>query len=221
MELMTTIYLDESGDLGWKFDADFKRGGSSRYLTIAATVIKHQKDEPKLERVIRGFYKSRKRALKNELKSTDLSSKERALFAAKLVEIKISNEEIKFFSMTVKKENANDSFRAHPNGLYNYMVKLLLLNEMSDHDEVNFIPDARTVSVELKNSLNDYLRTELAGLGASTKLNTTPWESKNSLSLQFVDALANIIWSRHEYDQSKHYELISSCVQSHQLYFHN
>ena len=218
---MTTIYLDESGDLGWKFDADYKRGGSSRYLTIAAAVIKHQKDEPKLERVIRGFYKSRKRASKNELKSTDLSSKEWALFATKLVEIKTSSNQINFFSMTVKKENVNDGFKAHPNGLYNYMVKLLLLSEMSKHEEVNFIPDARTVSVELKNSLNDYLRTELAGLGASTKLNTTPWESKNSLGLQFVDALANIIWSRHEYGQSKHYELISSYVQGHHLYFHS
>ena len=221
LELMTTIYLDESGDLGWKFDADYKRGGSSRYLTIAAAVIKHQKDEPKLERVIRGFYKSRKRASKNELKSTDLSSKERALFATKLVEIKTSSNQINFFSMTVKKENVNDGFKAHPNGLYNYMVKLLLLSEMSKHEEVNFIPDARTVSVELKNSLNDYLRTELAGLGASTKLNTTPWESKNSLGLQFVDALANIIWSRHEYGQSKNYELISSYVQGHHLYFHS
>jgi hypothetical protein len=218
---MTTIYLDESGDLGWKFDAPFKRGGSSRYLTIAAAVISNQKDEPKIERVIRGFYKSRKRAPKNELKSTDLSSKERGLFTAKLVEIRTSCEEIKFFSMTVKKENVIDSFRAHPNGLYNYMVKLLLLTEMSKHEEINFIPDARTVSVELKNSLNDYLRTELAGLGANTKLNTTPWESKNSLGLQFVDTLANIIWSRHEYDQPKHYELISSCVQGHHLYFHN
>lgn len=99
---MTTIYLDESGDLGWKFDAPFKRGGSSRYLTIAAAVISNQKDEPKIERVIRGFYKSRKRAPKNELKSTDLSSKERGLFTAKLVEIRTSCEEIKFFSMTVK-----------------------------------------------------------------------------------------------------------------------
>ena len=123
--------------------------------------------------------------------------------------------------MTVKKENANDSFRAHPNGLYNYMVKLLLLNEMSKHEEVNFIPDARTVSVELKNTLNDYLRTELAGQGANTRLNTTPWESKNSFGLQFVDALANIVWSRHEYDQPKHYDLISSYIQSHHLYFHN
>lgn len=218
---MTTIYLDESGDLGWKLDAPFKRGGSSRYLTIAAAVISNQKDEPKIERVIRGFYKSRKRAQKNELKSTDLSSKERGLFAAKLVEIRTSCEEIKFFSMTVKKENVIDSFRVHPNGLYNYMVKLLLLTEMSKHKEVNFVPDARTVSVELKNSLNDYLKTELAGLGASTKLNTTPWESKNSLGLQFVDALANIIWSSHEYDQPKHYELISSYIQGHQLYFHN
>jgi hypothetical protein len=27
------IYLDESGDLGWSFDAPFRRDGSSRNLT--------------------------------------------------------------------------------------------------------------------------------------------------------------------------------------------
>jgi hypothetical protein len=33
------IYLDESGELGWKFDAPYRKGGSSRYLTIASLVI--------------------------------------------------------------------------------------------------------------------------------------------------------------------------------------
>lgn len=216
---MTIIYLDESGDLGWKFDADYKRGGSSRYLTIAAAVIKEHKNENKLERVIRGFYKARRRASKNELKSTDLSTKERASFAMKLVEINDSDAQIKFFTMTVRKQGVNASFKAHPNGLYNYMIKLLLLSEMGKHEEIHFIPDARTVSVEFKNSLNDYLRTELAALDTGTKLMTTPWESKNSLGLQFVDTLANIVWSRHEYGQSKHYDVISPAVQTHHLYF--
>lgn len=194
---MTTIYLDESGDLGWKFSAAYKRGGSSRYLTIAAAVIQNLTIESKLERVIRGFYKARKRNLQSELKSTELSSKERSLFSAKLVEIQTSCSQIKFLSITVKKEKVHDGFRMHPNGLYNYMVKLLLLHEMAKFPEINFIPDARTVSVELKNSLNDYLKTELAAIGGNTKLNTTPWESKFSLGLQFVDTLANIIWSSH------------------------
>ncbi|CAJ0780588.1 DUF3800 domain-containing protein [Ralstonia chuxiongensis] len=34
-----TIYLDESGCLGWKLDAPYQRGGSSRHFTLAAAVI--------------------------------------------------------------------------------------------------------------------------------------------------------------------------------------
>ncbi|MBF4102116.1 DUF3800 domain-containing protein [Gallibacterium anatis] len=41
--MQISVYLDESGDLGWKFDAPYRQGGSSRYLTIAAIVINHDK----------------------------------------------------------------------------------------------------------------------------------------------------------------------------------
>ncbi|MGH9690222.1 MAG: DUF3800 domain-containing protein [Candidatus Acidiferrales bacterium] len=37
------IYLDESGDLGWSFDAPFRNGGSSRHLTIAALCVPSEK----------------------------------------------------------------------------------------------------------------------------------------------------------------------------------
>jgi hypothetical protein len=33
------VYLDESGDLGWVFNLDYRRGGSSRYLTIAYIIM--------------------------------------------------------------------------------------------------------------------------------------------------------------------------------------
>ena len=51
----TTIYLDESGDLGFSFALPYRSGGSSRYLTIGSlcvpTAIKHA---PK--RLVRDLY---------------------------------------------------------------------------------------------------------------------------------------------------------------------
>ena len=37
--MQVSVYLDESGDLGWKFDAPYRCGGSSRYLTISAIIF--------------------------------------------------------------------------------------------------------------------------------------------------------------------------------------
>lgn len=40
------IYLDESGDTGWKFELPYRNGGSSRYLTIAALIAPSEKRIP-------------------------------------------------------------------------------------------------------------------------------------------------------------------------------
>ncbi|WP_042876163.1 DUF3800 domain-containing protein [Cupriavidus necator] len=140
-----TIYLDESGCLGWQLGAPYQRGGSSWHFTLA--------------------------------------------------------------------------FRAHPNGLYNYMAKLLLLDVMAEHDAVCFIPDARSLKTELKHALHDYLRTELAVRGAMTKLQTTPWESKDCLALQFTDILAGIVWAHHEFGNSVAYRAASQAIRQKTLFF--
>ena len=51
--------------------------------------------------------------------------------------------------------------RQDPNKLYNYMVKLLLLEQMAKHDRVTFTPDPRSIKVDIGNSLHDYFQTEL------------------------------------------------------------
>ncbi|WP_250481193.1 DUF3800 domain-containing protein [Caballeronia sp. GAOx1] len=172
-----TIYLDESGCLGWKLDQPYLHGGSSRYFTLAAVVIPDGK-EPVLNRVIRGVYKRRGRNPSNELKSVSMSSGERERFADAIADIRLRHPDIYFRTITVKKERVNAAFRRHPNGLYNYMVKLLLLDVMSRHATVSFIPDARSLKLELRHGLHDYLVTELAPLG-ETMLQTTPWESRD------------------------------------------
>ena len=49
------IYVDESGDLGWNFSAPYRRGGSSRYLTVAAFCVPSSKKHiPK--RAVRNLY---------------------------------------------------------------------------------------------------------------------------------------------------------------------
>lgn len=215
---MTTIYLDESGDLGWKFDSPYQQGGSSRYLTLAAAVVPDGL-ECHLRRVVRGFYKQRGRSPRNELKSVQLSRKERAIFARKATELDQQFFGLRFLSITVRKEQVNPPFREHPNGLYNYMTKLLLLGEFARHDQVHFIPDARSIRVELRLALDDYLRTELAILNSSTRLVTTPMESKNSLELQFCDILASTVWAYHEFDETEHYDKVRRCIDSKKLFF--
>lgn len=215
---MATIYLDESGDLGWKFDSQYQRGGSSRYLTLAAVVVPDGLDHH-LGRVVRGFYKKRKRSCRNELKSVELSRDERTVYARKLIELGCRFPELRFLSITVRKERVNQQFRDHPNGLYNYMAKLLLIDEFAKHDHVSFMPDERSVRIELRHAMDDYLRTELAIRNAKTRLTTTPLSSKNSLELQFCDIFAGIVWSRHEFCGSEHYLTIEKRIQAKTLFF--
>ncbi|MGI4856816.1 MAG: DUF3800 domain-containing protein [Janthinobacterium lividum] len=152
----TTIYLDESGCLGWKFDQPYKQGGSSRFFTLAAAVVPNDAD-PVLSRVMRGLYKKRKRRTSSELKSVSLKSGERVRFANSLHAICQSRADVLFTAITVRKENVNQAFRRSPNGLYNFMTKLLLLDVMAEYDSVAFIPDVRSIKVEFKHDLHQYL----------------------------------------------------------------
>ncbi len=195
---MVCIYLDESGDLGWSLEQPHNRGGSSRFLTLAAVIVPPHKTHY-ITRVIRNLYKARNRPKSHELKSLELRPHERATFARELVAIHTRHPDIQFTAITVAKSAVNQAFRKHPNGLYNYMTKLMLLDKMGRYDQVDFIPDARSVKIELKHAFHDYLRTALAEQGFDTSLTTTPQESRDHFEIQFADILAALVWSHFEY----------------------
>ena len=70
---------------------------------------------------------------------------------------------IKYFAITVKKENVQEHIRKDSNKLYNYMTRLLLLDELCGYDSVRIAPDPRSIKVASGNSMHDYL-VQLYGL---------------------------------------------------------
>ncbi len=84
---MAIIYVDESGDLGWSFDAPYRHGGSSRYLTIAATLVSSEmKHHPK--RLIKSLYSRLKTPAGAEVKWSGIGEPDRLWLAGEMAALK-------------------------------------------------------------------------------------------------------------------------------------
>ena len=214
------IYLDESGDLGWKFDSPYRKGGSSRYLTIASLVTsKSKKHLPK--RLIKKLYTKFKWPTNIEKKWADMSLTEHVWFSKKANELQAKYpNNIRYISITVKKENVQDHIKNDANKLYNYMIGLSLLSEMSKHENVVFMPDPRSIKVESGNSLHDYLQTKLwFDLNTKTVLKTIPCDSATSRNVQFTDMLSGVIQGHFEDDNSQPWSELRTRISYKTLFF--
>lgn len=214
------IHVDESGDLGWKFDKPYRQGGSSRYLTIASLCVDRSKKHiPK--RVIREMYTKFRWSPGVERKWSDMDPSERSWFAKKAAEIEEEYRGlVKYISITVRKENVQKHIRRDANKLYNYMIGLSLLKEMSLHDDVHLFPDARGIKVGSGNSLHDYLQTKLwFDKGATTDLKTTPCDSSANRNIQFADMISGVVQGHFEDGNSQPWELLRSQISYKTLFF--
>lgn len=213
------IYLDESGDLGWTFDAPYRSGGSSRYLTIAALCVPVEKSHlPK--RLIKKLYQKSNWPVGEEKKWALMQESEKTKFANLANVLCNEHGDISLKSITVKKENVSEHIRQDGNKLYNYMIKFLLLQYMKSYDVVTLVPDPRSIKVKSGNSLHDYLQTELWFTEkSSTKLITTPTDSKHCYNLQFADMVSGIVQSRHEDNKNSPFQIIAKKIDCKTLYF--
>ena len=157
----------------------------------------------------------------SEKKWSEMSLIERTWFAKKANELKIQHQaDIKYISITVKKENVQNHIRSDANKLYNYMIGLSLLQEMSCHEKVTFVPDPRSIKTKSGNSLHDYLQTQLwFEKEASTILTTKPCDSASSLNLQFSDMLSGIVQGHFEDNNSKPWEKLRTNISYIPLFF--
>ena len=214
------IYLDESGDLGWRFDEPYRHGGSSRYLTIASLVVAPQKKHlPK--RLIKSLYTKFRWHPGKEKKWSEMKPRERECFAEKAAQLRDRHAAaIRYMSITVRKANVQQHIRVDPNKLYNYMIGLSLLNEMSRHQKIGFMPDPRSIKTESGNSLHDYLQIKLwFDKQVTTTLETRPINSSSSLNIQFADMLAGIVQGHFEDGNSRPWQLLRKQISFKTLFF--
>lgn len=220
---MVAIYLDESGDLGWTFTAPYGKGGSSRTLTIASVLCPKEKTKY-LNRIVAGFYKTRKRPFSNELKSYDLSSKEKEQFIKQLLKLYIDHPDIKLISITVNKKRVKSKLRNDPNALYNYMVKTMLLDHLCKYKHIDFMPDSRCEKVNVGWNLEIYLKQMLAECAQlndieNESLNIKPFDSRTTKELQFIDFYAGLIWSKYEFKDTRIDQYLDVVTPSNELLF--
>ena len=214
------IYLDESGDLGWSLSLPYQKGGSSRYLVIAAVIvpethIKH------VERLIRQLYNTFDWPVRKEKKWVDMTAKARHTFAEATANLLNKHSpHIRCMAIVVCKAGVTELRRKHANLLYNFMTKNLLLEEMSQHRMVNLVPDARSIKAESGNTFQDYLQTELLYTAeADTTLHCRHTDSASCKEIQFADMLAGAIGSFHEWGQVEPYNLLKDRVLIKKLFF--
>jgi len=213
------VYLDESGDLGWKFDAPYTLEGSSRYLAIAFIVSpKALSKYPK--RIVSNLYKKYKILPGKEKKGSSLGENQKNFVVRKTIEMLEKHPEISIHSITVLKTKVMTHIREDPNKLYNFMIGLVLPEAVKDAPKVDVFPDPRTIKVKSGNSLVDYLQIKLwFYLNVSTRLHWHNVISKNSKGIQYADWIAYIIWSKYEYGNSEETNLLLPHISSKTLFF--
>ena len=216
---MLTVYLDESGDLGWNFSLPYRSGGSSRFLTIASLCVPPAKKHlPK--RLIKRLYERFNWPRNVEIKWSGMPEPARAEFARTAATMCAANPDICLHSITVRKENVKAHIRQDSNKLYNYMIRLSLLDRMAAHEAVTLIPDPRSIKVQSGNSLPDYLQIELWFMkSVKTLLSCVPIESHNSANLQFADMLAGLVQSRYEDSEFRYFRVLARNIRTTTLYF--
>ena len=149
-----------------------------------------------------------------------MTKEERIMFAKEAFKLRAKHPDIKYFSITVSKEKVQKHIRDDGNKLYNYMIKLSLIEEMKCYDVVEFIPDPRSIKVESGNILHDYLQTLLwFDHDSITQLLTTPQDSAANLNVQFADMLSGVIQNHFEDLNTGAWKELSSMISFKKLYF--
>ncbi|AVQ08006.1 TPA: DUF3800 domain-containing protein [Xanthomonas vasicola pv. zeae] len=213
------FYVDESGDLGWSFGLPYGAGGSSRYLVISGLSMPRS-DDHRPERVMKNVYKGSKWDHKKEKKWIQAPKKSRLHFAQEALQLSNNCSNVQYYAIVVKKEKVATHLRDDGNKLYNYMIKLMLVDEMAKHAKVNFIPDPRSIKVESGNSMHDYLSIWLGfELRVATTLITQTIESKHSKNLQFADFMSGVVHSHFEFGRSEYFNLLSPKIAIKKLFF--
>lgn len=212
-------YLDESGDLGFKFTAPYRNGGSSRHLTIAFFICPIEKRKL-LKRIVVKTYNKYKFSPSVEIKGSSLSTIMKEDVATKVVGLLNRNPDISIHSITVNKENTPLIARNDANLLYYYMLRLALINSIDTYPSVELIRDNRTVKTQANYSLIDYLRTTLVfEHSSSTILHDKPSDSKQFKNLMLADWMNNIIFGHYEDGNSSPFNILAGKLRNQTLYF--
>lgn len=213
------LFIDESGDLGWTFNAPYGNGGSSRYLTIAMILCPRDKTK-----IINRFARDMRIKLGlnsgHEIKGSAIPIINKELIANGMLKILNDNSDINLLSITTYKQNVMPHIRSDSNKLYNYMIRWCAGKLMANFVSVELCRDEKGIKVKSGNALVDYIQTELWFTHKSQVIVTdNPVISHNNYNIQCVDWMAHAVWNHYERQNSLMYNILKPKLNDIKLYF--
>lgn len=212
---MWHLFLDESGDLGFRFDET----DCSRYLTIAVLAVSQPSAtkairsavKKTLKRKVNGGKKGRKRP-EEELKGTDTAIEVKKYFY-RLIE----GERFGIYAMTLNKRRVFEELQGPAktkDRLYNF-VAARVVGQLPFHlapDAVNLTVDRSKGKLGIKD-FDSYIETHLHGqLDPRAKLFINHRDSKEDLGLSAADLFSWGVFRRRERDDSEWYDVFAKHV---------
>jgi len=209
----TFIYLDESGDLGFK-------KGSTKYFVISFIAM-DTKTNLLLKRKIKKVKEKHKIRKDIEIKGSKSNHSLRTDVLKEICSLPID-----IYSITTKKQGINKSLRKDTNIFYNYMVNLILVPyiERSKISNLCLIADLRINKVSKGMRFGDYLKYKLFFENSlyKIKLEIEYLDSRTSYGLQAVDFIANSIFKSYEQSDDRYCRVLrGSIIEDKHLYFNS
>jgi hypothetical protein len=214
-----TVFLDESGDLGWKFDSLYRQGGSSRYLSLGYLILPTGKEYIP-SRLVTHVYKKYKISPSTEKKGKDFTLNQKQYVAQEVVQMLQNNPDFRMGAITVMKEKVNPHIRLDGNKLYNYMIKRSVLDHIQTSPKVQLVRDERTIKVESGNSCIDYLQITLwFEYLVGTEIVDLPRPSHKNKNIILIDWITNLVWSRYEDNELAPFNILNPHLKNQTLFF--
>ncbi len=205
---MIYIYMDESGDLGFK-------NTSSNIFVIGYIITA----DPKI--LQRSLKKLRQRKLKKrlrelpEFKFYTASDRVRELMFNKIEELDLVSGYV-----AVNKGRVHPGLRRKKKVLYNYLVRQLLDDAITlyDHErKIILVLDRLYSNKHLRDSMDEYLG-RMASRISKSDLKIIHKNSCDTAGLQFVDFICGAIWRHYEKGDNAHIQRLKFTTRK-ELFF--
>ncbi|MCR4277965.1 MAG: DUF3800 domain-containing protein [Candidatus Berkelbacteria bacterium] len=201
---MSYIFLDESGDLGFK-----KR--SSKWFVFTVVLA----NDPKhLERAVNRTW----RPLKKKHRSVGKlhATKEKDVTRKRLLTSIGKIEDLQILSIALDKSKVHIDLQSQKHFLYNYTANLLLellySQKVVDGGEViELFVDRKDTKKELQENFVRYLMDSFGKMGKG-EVSITLHTSHQNKSLQAVDFVAWAVFQKYERKITKFYDLVESKI---------
>jgi hypothetical protein len=208
---MAYIFLDESGDLGFR-----KRSSNWFIFTIVLT-----NDHKKIEKVIKNIRKGLTKKYKlKELHAYHADSITKHRMLKKLSEL----DDIKIFCVILNKKKVYIDLQNQKNYLYNYTANILLdrlhnKNIIKTDEPINLFIDQKDTNKFIRENFEKYLKDNLIKRGNNGKIEIKIKPSHTEKCLQAVDFVSWAIFRKYEKGDYEYYEDIKSKIIEESILF--